>query len=134
MDKAGRVLVVDDEPVVRNLIQAVLTAEGYTVLDANAYEEAMAICEALDSQGIQLLVVDHGLPPKNGKALASQILKRCPNAKVLMISGWPFEVVVAQDGLLPGARFLPKPFTSQALKKVVAEILMTCVNGHCAGQ
>jgi DNA-binding response OmpR family regulator len=133
VDKTETVLVVDDEPVVRHFIRAALASEGYTVPDANAYHEAIAICEGLNSETIHLLILDHGLSSETGKASAWEILRYCPNAKVLIISGWPFEVVEQQGGLIPGAEFLPKPFTCQALKQAVGEILARCEMGHSAG-
>jgi CheY-like chemotaxis protein len=119
---ARTVLVLDDNVVVRNVVREVLRREGYSVLEARNYEEALALCESLGGEQIDALVVDHGLPHASGRALAEQIVKSCPDLKVLVISGWPFHMVQAQGGVLPGASFLAKPFSAATLAAAVNDM------------
>ena len=117
------VLIVDDEAMVRNVVRQAPSKEGYTVLDATGASEVAALCQSLGDQQIDLLIIDHGLAPDKGRVVAESVVKLCPTVKVLIISGWTFETVQDEDGLLPGSTFLQKPFTPHQLLSVVQSIL-----------
>ena len=117
------VLVIDDEPIVRNLVRLALSLDGFTVLDATGASEAAVLCKNLGEEQIDLLILDHGLSPDNGRVIAESLLKLYPNTKVLVISGSAFRVVQDEDGFLPGSSFLQKPFTPQQLLSTVQSIL-----------
>jgi CheY-like chemotaxis protein len=117
------VLIVDDDPTVRNVVRLALSNYGYTVMDANGASEAAALCQSLGQQPIDLLIVDHGLAPRNGREVAESITNLCPSSKVLVISGWSYQRVQDENGFLPGSSFLEKPFTPQQLVAVVQNLL-----------
>jgi CheY-like chemotaxis protein len=115
------ILLVEDEPAVRELIQMVLSERGYTVLEALAPEDA----ERLAGNGaeIQLLLTDVVMPGMSGRDLAKRLTARHPHLRVLYMSGYTFNVI-AQDGTLEeGISFLQKPFTPQVLTEKVREAL-----------
>ena len=60
-ERVPTVLVVDDEPIVRNMVRLALSAEGYMVLDATGAAELAALCHNLGEEQIDLLIIDHGL-------------------------------------------------------------------------
>jgi two-component system cell cycle sensor histidine kinase/response regulator CckA len=117
------VLIVDDEPIVRNLVRLALSEAGYTVLDATGASEAIDLCRSLGEQEIDLLIIDHGLAPDKGRVVAESIVKFSPSVKVLVTSGWTYQTVHDEDGFPPGSSFLQKPFTAQQLLSIVQNVL-----------
>jgi two-component system, cell cycle sensor histidine kinase and response regulator CckA len=122
-ERVPTVLVVDDEPIVRNMVRLALSAEGYMVLDATGAAELAALCLNLGEEQIDLLIIDHGLKPDNGRVIAESLVRFTPVPKVLIISGSIFNTVQDEDGIPPGSSFLQKPFTPQQLLSTVAALL-----------
>jgi PAS domain S-box-containing protein len=116
------ILLVEDDPQLRQLSSSVLTHCGYKVLVAGSPEEGLAICKA-DPSDIRLLVTDVVMPRMNGRQLAEQILQIAPKLRVLYISGYTNNAIVHYGVLDPGLWFLPKPFTLSALIVKVREVL-----------
>ena len=116
------ILLVEDDPQLRQLSSSVLAHCGYNVLTASNPEEGLAICKA-NHREIRLLVTDVIMPRMNGRQLAEQILKVCPKIRVLYISGYTDNAIVHYGVLDPGLWFLPKPFTLSALVAKVREVL-----------
>lgn len=121
------ILVVDDEPEIRDLVREVLSAQSYRILEAGNAEEALRVAESHGGP-IDLLLTDVVMPGVHGHQLAARLLTRRPELKVLYMSG--FALVQAQHGVLeveaglePGSPILPKPFTAEALAKKVSELL-----------
>ncbi len=109
------VLIVDDEPGVRALVQDILLAEGYPVLDAGDPWSALGVAEQYP---IRLLVTDVVMPEMNGCELAKRIGFMRPDTKVLFMSGY------APEGVLdPSAPFIAKPFTVDGIVHAVSEVL-----------
>jgi PAS domain S-box-containing protein len=116
------ILLVEDEPAVRELIQMVLSERGYTVLEALAPEDAERLAGSNGAE-IQLLLTDVVMPGMSGRDLAKRLTARHPHLRVLYMSGYTFNVI-AQDGTLEeGISFLQKPFTPQVLTEKVREAL-----------
>ena len=108
------VLVVEDDPGVRQLITALLRENGYTVLTASSPREALEL-SGQKSATIHLLLTDVVLPGISGQELANQLKRECTSLKVLFMSGYP-ENAMADHGVLdPGANFVQKPFTFDEL-------------------
>ncbi|MDX6453573.1 MAG: two-component system, cell cycle sensor histidine kinase and response regulator CckA [Gaiellaceae bacterium] len=108
---SGRVLLVDDEDSVRELLTAVLRRRGYTVIHAASPDEALTI----NPGHYDLLVTDVVMPGMTGVELA----QRLDAPRVLFISGYDREAV-GDDTF-----FLPKPFTEAELAAKVREVLDT---------
>jgi two-component system, cell cycle sensor histidine kinase and response regulator CckA len=107
------VLVVDDDPMIRDLVARAITGAGYRVLTAGDGEEALAVASTLDGQ-LALVVTDVRMPVMDGIAMAAQLTGSNPRLPVLFISGYAPEA----KGALPGP-VLPKPFThDQLLRRV----------------
>ena len=115
LPQSNAVLVVEDEPNVRALVQDVLSGEGYTVLDASDPWEALGIAE---SHPIQLLVTDVVMPEMNGRELARRIESFRPATKVLFMSASAIDNV-----LDPDAHFIAKPFPLHRMVDTVNQVL-----------
>ncbi len=116
------VLFVEDEDVLRRLGSRVLEREGYEVLLASDAEGGLAAFETAPGR-VRLLIADLTLPGRSGFELASDILARRRDVRVLFISGYGEEEGRQLRSSIPGAAFLPKPFTALALIQAVAELL-----------
>jgi DNA-binding response OmpR family regulator len=114
--RAGRkvILVVDDEPMVRDLIRLLLEAEGYLVLCAADGEEALLLSRAFPHT-IHLVLSDVKIPKMDALQLRDRLLEERPGAKVLLMSGVGSAVM--------GHALLRKPFGPDALKGRVREML-----------
>ena len=113
------VLLVEDEPAVRESMRSVLAKNGYNVLEARNGQEALNI--ARDYQGqIELLVTDLVLPGMGGKDVAQQLREVRPQAPVLYISGYSHETRAhaSEEEVV-----FQKPFTGEALTRKVREAL-----------
>jgi PAS domain S-box-containing protein len=115
------VLVVEDEPVVRNIVLEVLHQLGYQALEAISGEAAL---EMLGSgQAIDLLVSDIGLPGLNGRSLADAAIQLHPGIKVLLMTGYAAGAALADGFLAPGMELITKPFSVQALAVRIREMI-----------
>ena len=116
------ILLVEDDPQLRQLSSSVLAHCGYNVLTASTPEEGLTIC-GNDHSDIRLLITDVVMPRMNGRQLAERVTKMRPRIKVLYISGYTDNAIVHYGVLDPGLWFLPKPFTLSALVGKVREVL-----------
>lgn len=109
------ILVIDDEELIRGLVQRVLERRGYTVVSCPTAAEALA-----QTQPFDLLLVDLVLPEMDGRALAEVLRLRCPGLPVVLMSGYlPTDL----EMLPPPARFLQKPMLPGAVIAAVEELL-----------
>ncbi|MDB4961918.1 MAG: Multi-sensor hybrid histidine kinase [Myxococcales bacterium] len=116
------ILLVEDEPLVREFATRALTKLGYTVLGAGAGEEAIALV-ASRSQPIDLLVTDIIMPGIRGHVLASRLKETQPELKVLFMSGYTENALDQQDISEGRIHFIEKPLSTQRLARIVREIL-----------
>jgi PAS domain S-box-containing protein len=116
------VLLVEDEPDLRELTRTVLAAKGYTVVEARNAEEAERLAESNGAK-IHLLLTDVIMPGISGRELARRILARQPSTRVLYMSGYTYNVIAQGGTLERGVSFLQKPFTPSALVEKVRDVL-----------
>jgi PAS domain S-box-containing protein len=107
------VLVVDDEPVIRDLIVEVLQDLGYRALEAPDGPSGLKVLHSRER--VDLLVTDVGLPGINGRQLADQARVTRPGLKVLFITGYAENATLANGFLDPGMEMITKPFAIEAL-------------------
>lgn len=103
-----RVLVVEDEQTVRDVIGRTLERQGYRVVAAASAEEAYAAVAG--GARFDLLVSDVVLPGTGGRALSDELVRRYPGLRVLFVSGYTENAIVHGGELDPGIHFLQKPF------------------------
>ena len=112
------ILVVEDETFIREIACEILESAGYRVLKARNPAEARTVFRD-HRKTIQLLVSDFMLPGGNGRDLARELRIINPALRVLLISGYP-ENVVAQKGVAKDLCFyLQKPFSAESLLRKI---------------
>jgi CheY-like chemotaxis protein len=116
------ILVVEDEDEVRNLVRRILQKRGYRVLEAASGSEAVAQAQNFDGS-IHLLLTDVVMPRMNGADVARTLRLLRPLLPVLYMSGYPDESMVQQGLIEPGAMFIQKPFSPDALARRIREVL-----------
>jgi PAS domain S-box-containing protein len=116
------VLVVEDDPLVRNFVVQQLRDLGYSVLEAADGPQARRLLES--DTPIDLLLTDVVMPGSiTGRELAESARQRRPTLKTLYTSGYTENSIVHQGKLDPGVHFLSKPFRRQELALKVREVL-----------
>jgi signal transduction histidine kinase len=116
------ILVVEDEAPVRNVARQVLERHGYTVLEAASAEAALDLATRY-SGTIHLLLTDVVMPGLNGRELASRLADLRNDARVIFMSGYTDDAVTRHGVLEPGAAYVQKPFTPDAIARKVREVL-----------
>lgn len=116
-DRAATVLVVEDEPGVRELIRAVLARAGHDVVAADGPRAALAALSRPPAIG--LMIVDLVMPEMGGYDLVAEARAATPGLPVIFISGFAPDAARQR----PGDAFLAKPFSTDALTATVAEAL-----------
>ena len=122
MDSAEvpRVLVVDDEPVVVNSIRKTLARKSYRVEEAFSGQEALSL---IAKGAYDLVLLDMRLPDANGLELISDIRKRRPNQRVVIVTGYA-SIDTAVEAIKRGASdYMAKPFTPNELYEVTSRTL-----------
>jgi PAS domain S-box-containing protein len=116
------VLLVEDEPAVRDVVAEMLTRAGYTVLTAESGTAALALSADHDGP-IDLLVTDVVMPGMSGTEVARLISEQRPGTRTLFVSGYNEEAIRHQGVLAPGTGFLEKPFSGSDLTGKARELL-----------
>jgi two-component system cell cycle sensor histidine kinase/response regulator CckA len=116
------VLLVEDEPDVRELAGEILETWGYTILKSGDPAHALGLAQRHDGP-IHLLMTDLIMPGMDGRELANRLLVDRPAMKLLFMSGYTDAAILHREGLDVGAPFLQKPFTPDALVRRVREVL-----------
>lgn len=116
------ILLVEDEPIVREVTKQSLEAFSYHVIEARSGQEALDLLKTM-SEPVALLITDVVMPQMNGRQLAEQLRSKFPDLKVLFMSGYTDDAIVRHGVLDANVAFLQKPFTPTALAKKVQDIL-----------
>jgi two-component system cell cycle sensor histidine kinase/response regulator CckA len=120
----GRVLLVDDEPSVRQIGRRILERSGFTVDEAGDGPEAIDRFRA-DPGGFDTVLLDLTLPSLDGLAVMRELRVVRPGIPVVLCSGWSAEEVAGGLGSMPHTAFLKKPYQVhelvQALRQVAGE-------------
>jgi len=115
------ILVVEDEPVVRQFSVEALTALGYDVLAAEGAATALSLLDT--HPAIALLFTDVVMPEINGRQLADEALRRRPDLKVLFTTGYSRNALERDGVIAPGVQLIGKPFTVDSLATRVRAVL-----------
>ena len=119
---AETVLLVEDEPALRDLIKIALSGHGFTVLDVGNPGDAITLCKK-HTAPLHLLLTDVIMPGMDGPALAKRVRIERPGIKVLYMSGYATNFIMHDGEVDPGTNFLEKPFHPRALLHKVREVL-----------
>ncbi|PWC73952.1 hybrid sensor histidine kinase/response regulator [Azospirillum sp. TSH64] len=110
---ALRILLVEDDALVRMANAAALDEAGLMVSEAAGGEEALALLEA--DEGIGVLVTDFAMPGMTGADLTRLVRRHRPGLPVLIVTGYAEKAVLQDLGREPGIRILSKPIPPSAL-------------------
>jgi signal transduction histidine kinase len=117
------ILVVEDEPQLRQLAVRVLRGQGYSVLEASGGEEALRLASEQRPGTLDLVVTDMLMPRMRGSEVASRVRQLHPDVKVLVVSGYTDAADAAPSGRQLELPLLAKPFKPGALARRVREVL-----------
>ena len=116
---AERILVIDDDPDVREFISESLAEQGYDVYQANDGKSGLS---AFAAEKPDLVVLDFIMPGLSGADVASRILSTHPDQPILFVSGYSETDSIRR--IAPNAPLLTKPFRADALSKAVRTALL----------
>jgi signal transduction histidine kinase/ActR/RegA family two-component response regulator len=118
--RIARILVVDDEPKLAELLQTFLELQGHHVWTTT---EGAAAVTLLAEQTFDLVLTDLGMPDVSGWDVAREARRIRPNLPVIMVSGWGAEIdpqQVAESGV---AEVIQKPYTFETIHQVIDNVL-----------
>jgi PAS domain S-box-containing protein len=113
------ILLVEDETPLRSVMRRSLEDAGFTVLEAGSAAEAIRLVAAENSNPISLVLTDVIMPGQGGRELADRIAELRPGIPVLFTSGYTDSDIERRGLLEPGAAFVQKPVTPDALVRAV---------------
>jgi DNA-binding response OmpR family regulator len=119
------VLLAEDEPTIRNMVQLVLHRCGFAVLVAADGQEALELARSFPGK-IDLLITDINMPRLSGDELARRILAERPETKILAMTGFDTTCLEQFGIAIP---VLAKPFTPPTLIHIVMETMERAANG-----
>jgi CheY-like chemotaxis protein len=115
------VLVVDDEPTIREITQLTLESFGFRVLTADGGAEALSLYAQHQAE-IAIVLTDMMMPGMDGFEVIRHLLEINPLAKIIAASGLAAPDTVAKATSAGVSHFLQKPYTAEALLRICAEI------------
>ncbi|MEO6208000.1 MAG: ATP-binding protein [Candidatus Limnocylindrales bacterium] len=120
---SGVVLLVEDEPAVREFARRALEAAGYRVMSTPGGKEAIRASERWSEQ-IDVLVTDVAMDGMRGPEVAERLRQQRPGVAVIYMSGYAQEIL---DGNAPGGydAFIAKPFSADVLARAVNRVMLT---------
>lgn len=120
----GRVLVVDDEPDVRNIVRMTLEKAGYQVLEAEDGKKAIDTINSGDNRlMLDVLITDIRMPAINGLEAIAYFRREYPRVPIIVLTGFP-DIQMATTLLEQGVvEYLVKPVEGQRLKAAVAKAM-----------
>jgi CheY-like chemotaxis protein len=116
-----RVMVVDDETHVREVLIEALEAEGCEVVSAESGEIALALYDQYGGK-FDALFTDIGMPSMNGWELVTEIRKHSENMPIAIISGWADAISVETKNAVKADYVVAKPFDIDRISKIAQEI------------
>ena len=118
-DKHIEVLVIDDEPGVRSVLTEALAADGYFVYLADGTNAK----EVLTAKQYDLIITDLRMSVMDGLQTLALAKEKSPEAKLIVITGYPSEETLQLCQELGVARYLVKPFSIREFRQVVRNVL-----------
>ncbi|MGA2029258.1 MAG: PAS domain-containing protein, partial [Verrucomicrobiota bacterium] len=117
------ILLVEDDPALREMAASLLRRLGYAVLTAANGIEALSLQQQRDMGHIDLLFTDVVMPQMSGQELADRVQALYPQTRILFTSAYTENAIIHQGVVSKGVAFLQKPFTPSALARKVREML-----------
>jgi DNA-binding NtrC family response regulator len=119
MKSRARVLVVDDEPLMRQMVRRILVSKGYCVETSGSAADAL---EKLATAGFDMVITDLSMPEVDGLDLLAQIKEQWPDVGVIMMTGFG-DARTADKARARGAdEYITKPFNSREIEVIVERV------------
>ena len=115
------ILIVEDDDGVREYASDILRDLNYQVIEAKDSASAMRLLEA--DRPFDLMLTDVVLPGISGRALADEVIRRRPGAKVIFMTGYSRNAIVHQGRLDRGTELISKPLTEAAVARKIRQVL-----------
>jgi len=116
MKENVRILVVDDEAVMRNLLLKILEQEGYKIALSNSYKEAIG---QLENDDFDIVLSDVKMPEIGGFELLKEIKSRWPKTAVVMMTAYGDAYTVKEALMLGADEYVTKPFKSHEISLII---------------
>ncbi len=117
---AAKILIVEDDSALREVLKETLSLEGFAVETANNGEQALRLCE---QQGFDLLVSDVQMQPMDGETLLKNIRQRLPAMPVILMTAFGTVEKAVAAMRLGASDYLVKPFDAQSLVAMVSRFV-----------
>lgn len=123
--KGLSILVIEDEPATRDMLQRLLEREGHSTVAASDGLEGIDIFKRALTQRkpFDLVITDYGMPQMNGMQVAKTIKSLSPSTPIIMLSGWESVSSVDNDSLAAVDFLLNKPVTNQELRSAIKQAM-----------
>lgn len=118
--KGVRVLIIEDEENIREVLEEMLSAEGYAVVQAKSGEEGIDIFK---KQKVDLVITDLGMTRLSGWEVADQIKALAPHTPVILSTGWGVKLDQFEMHKKNIDRILRKPFKMEQILNMISELL-----------
>jgi DNA-binding NtrC family response regulator len=116
MKSSIKILIVDDEEMMRSLLEKILKREGYNVIAA---EDGVQAVEILKKEDVSLVISDMKMPRMDGFELLKYVKQEYPNVGIIIMTAYG-DTYTVKDALLLGAdEYITKPFKSYEISLVV---------------
>ena len=119
LERCLRILVVDDEPVVLELLVTFLERARQSVTSVGSGQEALAL---LETESFDLVITDLGMPDVSGHQVAQLSHSLHPEVPVVLATGWGETITTEQLAEMKATTLLPKPFTHEDLMAVLRQV------------
>lgn len=118
--KTAKILVVEDEQMLRKILTKILTQEGHQVITANNGDEAI---EKIKENHFDLMMTDLRMPKKDGTQALPLIEFLDPNLKIIILTGYPLPSEVEEKVSKGRYQYMAKPFDNQELISKIESLL-----------
>lgn len=118
--KTAKILVVEDEQLLRKILTKILTQMGYQVITANNGDEAIA---KIKENHFDLMVTDLRMPKKDGTQAMPFIESLDPKLKIIILTGYPLPSEVEEKVSQGRYQYMAKPFDNQELISKIKSLL-----------
>ena len=124
-DRSLRVLFIDDEPLLREMIQEVLSFHQHQVESAEGGEAGMAMFEKAKAKGqpFDVVITDLGMPGMDGKQVAERVKASSPKTPVILLTGWGMMLEEKGEGMSNVDALMNKPPRANDLLQVLAKVV-----------
>lgn len=124
------ILIVDDEPIVRESLRDWLQDAGYKVVTAETGEEAL---DLISRQDFCVLILDIRLPGRTGIAVLKEVKEKKPDTKAIIITAYPTSDLTAEALKLGAMDCLVKPIVPDDLERLVRDAVKKYQNENQGG-